>query len=251
MVQILTTIAGSSYAVDDVIWPKGVVNQPWSYIFTGLVCGCIPIDNNAYQAVCIYGPGAWIGENAILKKDPSELEYVCLTDVRAMHVPFEIALETFTQEADYARYIGHLAASRSQLKGELLNLMRVGSPAQRVVCSLALHAESLLRNAPPTTRHFSETHLDLPLKQALLASMCGVSRSVFSLYIKQLAEAGWCTLHYANVSLLRPKTWGHFAMARRSNRLSTQEGSMAEMLQALYAASQAVGDIVDPVARSA
>lgn len=251
VVEVLPTIVGGSYHGDEVIWPKGDVGQPWSYIFSGIVCGCLLDQDGAYQVICLYGPGAWIGENSVINNEAAALEYVCMSDVRLMHVPIAVAQDAYMHEGDFSRFVGRLAATRSQLKSELLQLMRTGSTAQRVVCSLALHAETFIEAAPQSTRYMNESQLTLPLKQAMLASLCGVSRSAFSTCIKQLADAGWCTVQYSALSLHKTKTWSHFAKVRHGNRHNLQAKSIGDLLQALDAASLDCADTSTPIALSA
>ena len=237
VIQMLPGIGGRSFAAHEILWPRGQAQQPWTHVLSGLVCASIPEQDGGFNPIAIYGPGTWFGEAAFLSHRPSALEYVCLTPVRALQVPFEITLGAFENDPAFARYMARLVTWRDQQHGEKLTLMRIGSPAQRVVLGLALLAEAMLSNSShlPGTR--LDDSLEIPLKQALLASLCGVTRGVLSVCLKQLAAAGWCHVHYATVTLRRLKTWGSFSDAQRHNRLSLSKSSMPELLSLMDEAS--------------
>ena len=235
--RMLVAAKSETYTVDQVVWPRGASLQPWTHIITGLVCACVPDADRGFNPVNIYGPGAWFGEAAILNRQPSAVEYICLTPARVVAVPFAEALDTFEYEAEFSRYIARLVAWRSQQHAEMLSLMRTGSPALRVVMGLALFAEAMASSSSHLPHFDLEDNLDIPLKQALLASMCGVSRGIFSICAKQLAAAGLLRVNYSSVGLLGLKTWGRFSKARRQNRLNLIKPSMPELLSLLQAAS--------------
>lgn len=225
------------FVVDQVVWPKGASLQPWTHISTGLVCACVPDADGGFNPVNIYGPGAWFGEAAILNQQASAVEYVCLTPARVVEIPLTEALNAFESEAEFSRYIARLVTWRSQQHAEMLSLMRIGSQPLCVVMGLALFAEAMASSSSHLPHFEFDDSLDIPLKQSLLASMCGVSRGVFSVCIKQLATAGLLRVSYATVALLSLKTWGRFANARRQNRLNLVKPTMLQLLSLMQAAS--------------
>lgn len=237
VVRLLRDAKSETFAVDQVLWPKGASLQPWTLITSGLVCACIPDADNGFNPVDIYASGACFGEGGLLRGQVSELEYVCLTPVRVVCIPFAEALDAFEQDAEFTRYIARLSAWRDQQHVQMLALMRIGSPALRVVMGLALFAESMLSSSSHLPHFEIDDSLELPLKQSLLAAMCGVSRGIFSIAVKQLAEAGWLHLNYATVDLRRIKSWGHFAQTYRQNRLNVSMPSMQDLLSLMQQAS--------------
>lgn len=243
VLQLLTVVSGANYTSGEVIWPRGSSHQPWMHIFTGLVCGGIPQPDGGFEPLHIFGPNTWFGEASIISEQPSDLEYVCLADVRAMLVPAEATLEAFQREQEFSKYITQLITRRGQQSSELLKLMRMGSPVQRVVMGLALIAEAL--RTPPAQRPSAVVPtavdtVDIPVKQAVLASMCGVSRGIFSTCIQQLARAGWCDIQYATIRLLQSRVWVYFSTAQRHKRIHTPFSGMPEVLEQLDAAAAAV-----------
>ena len=255
VLQLLPTISGGNYAAGDVICPKGANKQPWTHVFSGLVFGGIPNTDGGIDPVHIFGPNTWFGEASIVSRQPSSMEYACLTDVRVMHLPWEATIEAFEREPDFSRYIALLVTLRSQQSSELLSLMRFGSPAQRVVMGMALIAEALLQPHPtlrPSANwELASDRLDISVKQALMASMCGVSRGIFSVCINQLERASWCEIQYGTISLLQIKAWIHFSAAQRHNRIHMDKPAMPEILLQLDAAAQECRSDTNHLARHA
>lgn len=235
--RMLVASKSETFAVDQVVWPKGASLQPLTLIVTGLVCACVPDADGGLNPVNIYGPGAWFGEAAILNHQASSVEYVCLSPARVVAIPLAEALDAFECEAEFSRYIARLVTWRSQQHAEMLTLMRTGSPALRVVMGLALFAEAMASSSSHLPHFELEDSLDIPLKQSLLASMCGVSRGIFSVCVKQLAAAGLLRVNYATVALVGLKTWGRFSNAHRQSRLNLVKPSMQALLSLLQAAS--------------
>ena len=237
VLRLLRGAKSETFAVDQVLWPKGISLQPWTLIITGLVCACIPDADNGLNPVDIYGSGACFGEGGFLSGQASELDYVCLIPVRAVCIPFVEALDAFEQDSEFTRYITRLSAWRDQQHVQMLALMRIASPALRAVIGLALSAESMLSSSSHLPHFEIDDSLELPLKQSLLATMCGVSRGIFSIAVKQLAEAGWLHLNYATVELRRIKAWDHFAQTYRQNRLNVSMPSMQDLFSLMQQAS--------------
>jgi CRP/FNR family transcriptional regulator, cyclic AMP receptor protein len=152
-------------------------------------------------------------------------------------MPLADATEAFEQEPRFAQYLAQLLSWRNQLLIDRLTLMRLGSPQLRVVMGLALFAEAL---------HSSNSHLptndlddfqEIPLKQSLLASMCGVSRGIFSECAQQLASADWIRLNYATLALSRVQVWHRFSNQHRNKRHNNNKLSMPEILNLLSQAA--------------
>jgi hypothetical protein len=111
---------------------------------------------------------------------------------------------------------------------------------------LALLAEAMLNGAhlpmPLLSVGVVSDRLEIPLKQALLAAMCGVSRGIFSICIKQLANAGWCEIQYATISLLQIEAWVHFSSAQRHSRTRLDKPDMPKVLALLQEAARSCQD---------
>lgn len=231
VVRLLPALRTQNLDSDEVIWPKGSSPTAWIYIETGLVSACVPAAaDNALTPVNIYGQGTWFGEAAILSKQALNHEYVCLTPARVICVPLAEAMDAFDNEPEFARYIARLVAWRNQQHAEMLTLMRIGSPQLRVVMGLALFAEALHNSSSHLPTSGNDYSLEIPLKQAVLASLCGVSRGIFSECVQQLAAEGWLRLSYATLGLLHIDVWERFSHRHRQTRLSATKPGMPELL---------------------
>jgi CRP-like cAMP-binding protein len=237
LLRVLPNIQVQSFDPNQVIFHKGSQPAAWSHVLSGLVSAGIPDSNGDIAPIHVMGPGTWFGESAFLNGQSMALECICLTPVRLLVMPIADAMDAFESEPKFAQYIAHLVAWRNQNHIEMLTLMRLGSPQLRVVMGLALFAEAL---------HNSNSHLptnelddvqEIPLKQSLLASMCGVSRGIFSECVQHLSAAGWVRPNYATLALSRVPVWHKFSKNHRNNRHNNNKPSMPEILGLMTEAS--------------
>lgn len=218
--DLLPVIEQSVVPAEAPVWPRSAPARAWSYICDGLVFGCVPGRKGKRVPYCVYGPGTWFGD-PVISRNRSTLEYVCLTKAEILQIPFGAALDAFENEPEYSRFVARLTSWRAQRHEELLSLLRVEDLALRVALSLAMLADDLLHNASHLRRTSasSQDHLEIPIKQSLLASMCGLSRGVFSVNASKLVEAGWCQVRYARMTLVNLKAWEIFLDDHRANGL--------------------------------
>lgn len=186
------------------IWAKGGEVSHWHYLISGLVSASISTTNSESTPLSIYGKGAWFGEQSIINRKPS-----------------------------FARYVAKLMAWRVQKTSETLTLMKLGNPCLRVVMGLAQFAEALAyKSDRPPTIGFGEG-VEIPIAQTTLASLCGVSRTLFSEYVQQLAQNGWLKISYGKLEILNIGTWHAFARSQREDSVAHLNASIGELLQVL------------------
>lgn len=231
VLQMLQRVKMSAFDAGTIIWPKGGQVEAWTYIISGLVGASVPMQEGGSIQVNIYGPRTWFGEEALLNRYPSGLEYGCLTPLRVVSVPAADTLAAFQDEPEFARYVALLMAWRSRQHSERVVLMKQGSPPLRVVMGLALFAEALFYNSSrPPTRGPEETSMEIPVKQSVIASVFGVSRSVFSELVQHLASAGFLRVNYATLELCSVETWLRFSRKYRQTRMNMTKPTMDELL---------------------
>ena len=124
--EMLPRVKVTSFDPREVIWSKGGEVAAWTYVVSGLVSAGVPIREGGGIQVNIYGQRTWFGEEALLNRYPSSLEYVCLTPVRAVMLPAADTLAAFRSEPEFARYIALLMAWRSRQNAEMIVLMKQG-----------------------------------------------------------------------------------------------------------------------------
>jgi len=229
--QMLSRVKMTAFDAGDVIWPKGGQVAAWTYIVSGLVGASVPLQEGGCIQVNIYGPRTWFGEEPLLNRYPSCLDYVCLAPVRAVCVPATDTLAAFQDEPEFSRYIALLMAWRSRQHSEMIVLMKQGSPPLRVVMGLALFAEALYYNSSrPPTHGLEGTSVEIPVKQTVIASVCGVSRSVFSEAVHHLVAAGWLRVNYGMLELRSLETWLRFSRKHRQARMNITKPTLEELI---------------------
>lgn len=233
--QTAVTVKVQSFEQGKVIWAKGSDIKSWLYIMDGLVAASIPTSNSESTPISIYGRGSWFGEQPIINRKPSYAEYVCLVPTEVMQLPAATFNELFVQDAAFARYVAKLMAWRVQKTSETLMLMKLGNPCLRVVMGLAQFAEALAyRSDRPPTIGFGEG-VEIPIGQSTLASLCGVSRTLFSEYVQQVAATGLLKISYGKLEILSIAAWHQFAHHQRERNLSNLSPTADELLEELKA----------------
>ncbi len=231
--QTAPGIKVQSFVAGRKMWTKGGEVSHWNYIMNGLVSASIPTTNSESTPISIYGKGSWFGEQSIINRKPSFADYVCLTATEVLCMPSSTFDALFAQEPEFARHVAKLMAWRVQKNSETLTLMKLGNPCLRVVMGLAQFAEALAyRSERPPTIGFGEG-VEIPISQNTLASLCGVSRTLFSEYVQQLAQHEWLKLSYGKLEILNIATWHRFARRQREESINTLNPSIAEMLELL------------------
>ncbi|MDT7514189.1 Crp/Fnr family transcriptional regulator [Rhodoferax mekongensis] len=215
------------------LWTKGNEIKHWMFIIQGLVSASVPTTNSESTPISVYGRGAWFGEQSIINRKPSFADYVCLTATEVLTLPAAQFDQLFVTEPNFARFVAKLMAWRVQKTSETLTLMKLGNPCMRVVMGLAQFAEALAyRSDRPPTIGFGEG-VEIPIPQNTLASLCGVSRTLFSEYVQQLAQHGWLKLSYGKLEILSIHTWHAFARSQREDSVNKLNASIQELLELL------------------
>ena len=237
IIRMLPGIKSYSFETNQVIWSKDDDRQPFTHIIKGLVCASTPRDDKEVHPVNIFGDSTWIGEAEFITRQPSGLDYICLSPTRLISIPFDEALDAFENEAEFSRYIARLVNWRGRQHAEMLAVMRIGSPALRVVMGLSMLTDAMLNNSSHQPKHILEDHLEIAIKQSVLAAMCGVSRGIFSLCVQQLTEAGWLRVSYASIEIQLVRTWQLFLTEWRQDLLSITKPTMHDLLALMQVAN--------------
>jgi CRP-like cAMP-binding protein len=231
-----------AFAPGTKMWSKGGEVPYWRYIIEGLVAASMPTTTCASTPISIYGKGAWFGEQSIINRKPSFADYVCLTETQVLSLPAARFDTLFEQQPEFARHVAKLMAWRAQKTSETLTLMKLGNPAMRVVMGLAQFAEALAyRSERPPTIGFGDG-VELPVAQNTLAALCGVSRTLFSEYVQQLAQREWLALSYGRLEIMNIATWHRFARRQRENSFNALNPTITELLDLMAQ----LGEMRDP-----
>ena len=77
--------------------------------------------------------------------------------------------------------------------------------------------------------------MEIPISQNTLASLCGVSRTLFSEYVQQLAQNEWLKLSYGKLEILNIATWHRFARREREESINSLNPTIGELLDVMRA----------------
>jgi CRP-like cAMP-binding protein len=66
---------------------------------SGLVCAGIPNPDGSFNTVNIYGANNCFGENGPITRQAFQFQYVWLTPIRVLGIPYAKALDAFEHDA--------------------------------------------------------------------------------------------------------------------------------------------------------
>lgn len=237
ILNVLPRLSIRSFDAGQVIWGKGRPVQSWYCVMSGYVAASVPLEAGGQLPVHVLGQQAWFGEQSLLSQQPSAMDYRCLTPVEVIGMDKSLLDEAFSQEPDFVRFLVGLATWRVQQQSEMLMLMRLGSSSLRVVMGLAQLAEAIFYDLDLPATAWDK--VEIPISQELIASLCGVSRTLFSEYLQHLVRAGWVKVRYGAIEMNQPEVWATFAQTQRVRPRVASRPSIEDLMAEMAAAQEA------------
>ncbi|XHS76891.1 Crp/Fnr family transcriptional regulator [Burkholderiaceae bacterium UC74_6] len=191
-----------TYRRGQTIIEAGAELGEWVAISSGAACLMAKVAGSTNIAVAALWLGDVIGWNSPLGKLAARYEVNALVDVVTINIPrTELTVQPAGQErADTA--LLH-AATETRLQDQI-SMRLAGNGFQRLVSVLATLATAL---APLEREFMAERNLALPVGQACIGQLSGLSRRQTWIYLGQLAEAGWLTTNRTRVVLQGLSAW--------------------------------------------
>lgn len=229
--QIEGSLGICAYESEQLIWRKGSPIQSWHFVISGLVSASINTDKRNSVPLFFYGPGSWYGELSIINNKNSFADYTTISAVDVLTMPRTLMLELLERETGFTKYISKLTSWRLQSTSEILTIMKLGNPILRVTMGLSQAGEALTyKSSRPPTVGFS-SGISIPTKQQILASLCGVSRTILSDVIINLAKDGYLKVTYGGLELLLPEVWHRYNKLQREKEISELNPTYEQVLQ--------------------
>ena len=237
---IAPSLVIASYDIGQPVWLQNQMLSDWCFLMTGIVVGTSPRMEGVRLPMTLHGPHTWFGEIPILNEEPTTLDYVCVTDVQLMRMPVHVFRRAIAMDCGFSSHVLRLAARRAQLQMDLIVSLKVSSPTMRTVLGLAQMAAAL------SASQEEPQVLALPIKQSLIAAMCGVSRTLLSHYLQVLQVAGWVRVHYSRLELASPRVWIRMSRTMHRHRLFERHVTIQEMVRELERADAEETAALDP-----
>jgi CRP-like cAMP-binding protein len=230
----------SSLSAGAHIWPADNSILAWRFIISGIVAAVTPAAKGVCKAQTIYGSEAWFGENQIINVASSYIKYVSATDVELLNMPAPIFLYLLDREPVFSAYMTRLVSWRAQCESEVLMLMKAGNPCLRTVIGLGMIFEAMAAKSNlPITENMTDS-ITIPVKQEVLAQLCGVSRTSLWENMSRLEDEGWLNVHYSKLELLKLPTWRAVMRRRRGSPTAKMDTSIEEILLEFHRADLAL-----------
>lgn len=222
----------ASYDAGQPVWLQNEHIAAWCFLISGMVVGTSPRMSGQRLPMTLHGPQTWFGEVPILNDEPTVLDYVCATDVQLIRMPVQTFRDAISRDPGFSAHLLRSTARHAQLQMDLIISLKVDSPTMRCMLGLAQIAQALIASVE------GQQPLAVPVKQSLVAAICGVSRTVLSQYLQALQLAGWVRVHYGKLELVRPGAWVLLARTMHRHRLFERQVTIGDMVQELEQAGQ-------------
>ena len=175
----------------------------WMAIRQGAVSLHIRVAAGTEVGVAVLWGGDVIGWGSPLGQERALYDVTALIDVVAVKVPVAtVRAARDAGERGPGDDIGRLHSATALRMQEQLALRLAGSGFQRLVNVLATFAAAF---AP--VQGARGLHIGLPVSQAFMGQLAGLSRRQTWIYLGQLADAGWVRTERAQVMLEAPAAW--------------------------------------------
>lgn len=191
-----------TYRRGQTIIEAGSQHDEWVAISSGAACLLAKAASDTSVAVAALWLGDVIGWNSPLGRLSARYDVNALVDVVTINVP-----KTQVAAPQGGQFLQHTAllhaATEDRLQSQISKRL-AGNGFQRLVSVLAMLAAAL---APPAERRRLGTGVPLPVSQACIGQLSGLSRRQTWIYLGQLASAGWVTTSRTKVVLQGLRAW--------------------------------------------
>ncbi len=185
-----------------IIVRAGSTPAEWIAISSGAVCLITQVAGSTRVAVAALWLGDAIGSASPLGKHVAQYDVTALVDVVTINIPWtRLAAGPAPQQFADAEQLYSATETRLQ---EQIFMRLAGNGFQRLVSVLATLAAAL---APGIDTAWQAQSLSLPVAQACIGQLSGLSRRQTWIYLGQLAAFGWVTTARTQVTLVGLRSW--------------------------------------------
>ncbi len=173
----------------------------WIAISDGAACLAARVAPDTRIAVAALWLGDVIGADSPLGKLAARYDVTALVDVTTIHLPLTRVRD---RQPAHGGEPGELYAATATRLQEQITMRLAGNGLQRLVSMLATLAVAL--GGGPQRRGLANS-LALPISQACIGQLSGLSRRQTWIYLGQLAERGWSRTARTRVVLEGLNAW--------------------------------------------
>jgi len=174
----------------------------WIAISGGAAYLAAKVAADTRVAVAALWLGDVIGADSPLGKLAARYDVMALVDVTTIHIPLPRMKDPHAALRDAAT--GELYAATATRLQDQITMRLAGNGFQRLISVLATLAAALSSTPRPGTLGNS---LALPVSQASIGQLSGLSRRQTWIYLGQLAERGWSRTSRTKVTLEGLNAW--------------------------------------------
>lgn len=156
------------------VWEQHQMLTDWCFLMTGIVVSTSPRLGGQRVPMTLHGPYTGFGEVPILNREPTMLDYVCVTDVQLIRMPVLAFDHVIATDIGFSSHVLRLAARKAQQQMDLLTLLKLSSPITRTILGLAHIADEL------SASRDDEDYLDIPISKRSSQPCAAVAHPAFA-----------------------------------------------------------------------
>jgi len=223
-------------AAGELLWNRGIKLPGYNYVIDGLISASITDNKFDSFSVAVYGANSWFGEQAVISNLPIYADYVAIYPTELITIPRDILMEILHEEPDFATHMTETIARRAQSTSEMMLIMQLANGATRSVMGIYYLAEGFVQTGSHNNERTNDT-VTLPIAQSVMATICGVSRTILSKSLQKLASIGMVTVKYGQVTVNKYSVWERFAHKSREKIIFNKASSIDDLLGDLLQSS--------------
>jgi len=183
----------------------GTSQNEWVAISRGAACLVSQVAPGTQVAVAALWLGDVIGGESPLGKLAARYDVTALVDVTTINIPLAQAQPDAAPPLPPGTHDELYTATARRLQGQI-SMRLAGNGLQRLVSVMATLATALAPEAG-TPGGWQANRLSLPISQASIGQLSGLSRRQTWIYLGQLSGRGWVTTSRAKVTLEALGAW--------------------------------------------
>jgi CRP/FNR family cyclic AMP-dependent transcriptional regulator len=213
-----------SFESGETLMARGNSDVALLFVATGLVLATVNTnrDKNSNTPVMAVAEGMWVGAKCVMAGKPADFSYVAASEVSVIEFSSHMVRSMMAASAAFREFVMQLCVEEATRYAQVLIPMKAGGPVYKVICGLALLAETFERGMKWHQRSLVSLNdpalgVMVALPQGTLAALCGVSRSILSPVLKPLKQKGWVDVAYGRTLICHPESWARLAETIRQS----------------------------------
>ncbi|TXC62131.1 Crp/Fnr family transcriptional regulator [Piscinibacter aquaticus] len=205
----------------------------WVFVISGCLVGTVALDDGTQFPVAVYSEDNWFGEDLLLAKEPSSMTLTAVSDTYILLLPRKAFISALDTSRHFARILTKLLGTKSTGAFSQLVAMRYSSLPLKAFTLLALLVEAQVKRTGWKRSGRFPDEVIIRASQDLLGRLCGVSRTVFSSYLRVLRSRELVSVNYGILRVHKVVVFLSFLQEQRTRAYLPAKTSIEALVEAL------------------